>query len=119
MPAAISPVIAQRAENEFVGVPCGMLDQLAGSENARVLDAAERLRVSCPELDLAVSSARSAGALGARMTGGDFGGSAIALINAGDRARVAGTVGTAFARQGLRAPRFLDAVPSAGAGMDL
>jgi galactokinase len=36
-------------------------------------------RVSCPELDLAVETAVAAGALGARMTGGGFGGSAIAL----------------------------------------
>ncbi|WP_007027749.1 galactokinase, partial [Saccharomonospora iraqiensis] len=75
------------------------------SENARVLDVVRHLRagrpgdigpalnashdslrddyrVSCPELDLAVGAARSAGALGARMTGGGFGGSALALVRA-------------------------------------
>lgn len=36
--------------------------------------------VSCPELDIAVEAAIEAGALGARMTGGGFGGSAIALV---------------------------------------
>lgn len=36
--------------------------------------------VSCPELDVAVEAALEAGALGARMTGGGFGGSAIALV---------------------------------------
>ncbi len=36
--------------------------------------------VSCPELDVAVEAAIEAGALGARMTGGGFGGSAIALV---------------------------------------
>ncbi|EFQ81899.1 galactokinase [Aeromicrobium marinum DSM 15272] len=36
--------------------------------------------VSCPELDVAVETAVEAGALGARMTGGGFGGSAIALV---------------------------------------
>jgi len=36
--------------------------------------------VSCPELDLAVETALTCGALGARMTGGGFGGSVIALI---------------------------------------
>lgn len=36
--------------------------------------------VSCPELDTAVEAALEAGALGARMTGGGFGGSAIALV---------------------------------------
>ncbi|MDR7087659.1 galactokinase [Aeromicrobium panaciterrae] len=36
--------------------------------------------VSCPELDTAVEAAIEAGALGARMTGGGFGGSVIALV---------------------------------------
>ena len=36
--------------------------------------------VSCRELDLVVDTALAAGALGARMTGGGFGGSAIALV---------------------------------------
>ncbi len=36
--------------------------------------------VSCPELDVAVEAALEAGALGARMTGGGFGGSVIALV---------------------------------------
>ncbi len=40
----------------------------------------EDLRVSCDELDLVVESAVAAGALGARMTGGGFGGSAIVLV---------------------------------------
>ncbi|PWS44163.1 galactokinase, partial [Streptomyces sp. ZEA17I] len=42
------------------------------------------LRVSCPELDLAVAAAQEAGALGARMTGGGFGGSAIVLAEAAE-----------------------------------
>ena len=40
--------------------------------------------VSCPELDLAVDTALRSGAPGARMVGGGFGGSAIALINESD-----------------------------------
>src|SRR5699024_6828554 len=39
--------------------------------------------VSSTELDAAADAARDAGALGARMTGGGFGGSAIALVPAG------------------------------------
>ena len=71
--------------------------------------------VSCPELDLAVSSAREAGALGARMTGGGFGGSAIALVRAGEVDVVARAVAAAFAGAGAAAPRFLVADPSPGA----
>jgi galactokinase len=36
--------------------------------------------ISCPELDAAVEAALEAGAVGARMTGGGFGGSAVALV---------------------------------------
>lgn len=72
--------------------------------------------ISCPELDLAVSSALQAGALGARMTGGGFGGSAIVLVEAVDAAPVGEAVTAAFAAAGYRAPRLFEAVPSAGAG---
>ena len=44
--------------------------------------------VSCPELDVAVEAAVEAGALGARMTGGGFGGSVIALVPLADVAKV-------------------------------
>ncbi|MCC2278438.1 galactokinase [Streptomyces sp. ET3-23] len=45
-------------------------------------------RVSCAELDVVVETAVKAGALGARMTGGGFGGSAIALVDGADEERV-------------------------------
>ncbi|MBB2902312.1 galactokinase [Kineococcus radiotolerans] len=75
--------------------------------------------VSCRELDLTVDVARAHGALGARMTGGGFGGSAIALVAADRVGAVADAVAAAFAEQDLRAPRFLAALPSEGAGRDL
>jgi galactokinase len=68
-------------------------------------------QVSCEELDLAVSAAREAGALGARMTGGGFGGSAIALVPAAEVDRIIAAVGAAFDDGGFRAPMFLDATP--------
>lgn len=68
--------------------------------------------VSAHELDVAVTAARAAGALGARMTGGGFGGSAIALVEATAVDDVATTVAAAFERAGLRAPAFLVATPS-------
>jgi galactokinase len=71
--------------------------------------------VSCPELDLACATARVAGALGARMTGGGFGGSAIALV-AQDRAdAVARAVRAAFAACGHQEPDIRSTEPSAGA----
>jgi galactokinase len=69
--------------------------------------------VSCRELDLAVEQALDAGALGARMTGGGFGGSALALVPAGQVDEVAGAVVRAFAAEGLHHPRFAHGDPSA------
>ncbi len=72
--------------------------------------------VSCRELDVAVDAARAAGARGARMTGGGFGGSAIALVGADDVEAVARSVAAAFAAQGLTAPAFAVAVAAPPAG---
>lgn len=74
--------------------------------------------VSCPELDVAVASALRAGALGARMVGGGFGGSAIALVHADRAEAVAQAVVGAYVEHDFRAPAFLLAVPSAPAGRD-
>ncbi|MEU9122969.1 galactokinase [Streptomyces sp. NPDC048506] len=71
--------------------------------------------ISCRELDLAVDTATAAGALGARMTGGGFGGSAIVLVEEADAATVGKAVTEAFAAAGHTAPRIFEAVPSAGA----
>ncbi|MFD7507491.1 galactokinase [Streptomyces sp. NPDC059850] len=71
--------------------------------------------ISCAELDLVVDSANAAGALGARMTGGGFGGSAIVLVEVADADAVAKAVTEAFAAAGHGAPRIFPAVPSAGA----
>ena len=71
--------------------------------------------VSCPELDVAVTAARESGALGARMVGGGFGGSAIALVRESDVGKVSVAIERAFADQGFTAPRFFTALPSDGA----
>ncbi|CAL9469986.1 galactokinase [Streptomyces sp. enrichment culture] len=72
-------------------------------------------RVSCPELDLVVDTALAAGALGARMTGGGFGGSAIVLAEAADVDTIGKAVQEAFTAAGFTAPRVFEAVPSPGA----
>ncbi|MBX9244001.1 galactokinase [Actinotalea ferrariae] len=72
--------------------------------------------VSCRELDVAVDAATAAGALGGRMIGGGFGGSAIALVLRDDVDAVAGAVAGAFAREGLAEPRFLVATAAGPAG---
>ena len=75
----------------------------------------EDFEVSAVELDVAVEVARAAGALGARMTGGGFGGSAIALIPAGSAPAVSQAVLRAFADAGFGEPAFLIATASAAA----
>jgi len=71
--------------------------------------------ISCAETDLAVATAVEAGALGARMTGGGFGGSIIALVEREDADRVADAVTAAFAAQGWKPPRAFAVTPAAGA----
>ncbi|MFF9509469.1 galactokinase [Streptomyces sp. NPDC014724] len=108
------------SDNERVERVIALLD--AGDVRAAgpILDAGhaslrDDLRVSCPELDLVVSAAGEAGALGARMTGGGFGGSAIVLVDEAQADTVAKSVLEAFAAAGYAAPRIFPAVPSAGA----
>jgi len=227
VPTADRPALAQRAENHYVGVPCGIMDQSASilsraghallldcrtletehipfdsellvidtraphqhadneyalrrqtcesaaatlglkalrdvadldaalaaldddvvrrrvrhvvTENRRVLDTVAALRrhdlstvgtlmtashaslrddyeVTVPELDTAVEAALAAGALGARMTGGGFGGCVIALLSEDtDPTRVADRVKAAFADRGFTEPAFIPAAASAGA----
>ncbi len=111
------------------------------TENQRVLDTVEALsasgpraigellvashasmrddfEISVPELDTAVEAALAAGALGARMTGGGFGGSAVALIEGAAVDSVADAVAAAFAANGYAAPRCFTVTPSEGARRD-
>ena len=108
------------------------------TENRRALDTAELLRagqltlvgslltashaslrddfaVSWPEADAAVDAAIEAGAHGARMTGGGFGGSVIALAPAGAAAGVSAAVAARFARQGWQAPEITPTQPAPSA----
>ena len=71
--------------------------------------------ISVPELDVAVEAAQRSGALGARMTGGGFGGAAIALVPVEHLERVTSAVNAAFADRGFTAPTLFTVTPSAGA----
>ena len=75
--------------------------------------------VSCPELDAAVDASLAAGALGSRMVGGGFGGSAIALIKADQIESVKEAIKRAYVDKGFKAPRFFTSLPSAGASARL
>ncbi|MEV8374946.1 galactokinase [Kribbella sp. NPDC056861] len=71
--------------------------------------------ITVPELDVAVDTALAAGALGARMTGGGFGGCIIALVEASATGAVLAAIEKAFAEHGFTKPTSLDATPSPGA----
>jgi len=71
--------------------------------------------VSCPELNTAVDASIAAGALGSRMVGGGFGGSAIALIEVSKTAQTIHAIEKAFAEKEFKAPRFFTSLPSQGA----
>ena len=68
--------------------------------------------VTVPEVDVAVAAALAAGALGARMTGGGFGGCVLALVSATAVASVTEAVAAAFRAAGFTAPDAFVAVPA-------
>jgi galactokinase len=74
--------------------------------------------ITTPALDLAAATAVEAGAVGARMTGGGFGGAIIALVASERAAVTADAITAAFARAGFTAPRLSTVIPSDGARRD-
>ncbi|HYN65694.1 MAG TPA: galactokinase [Ornithinibacter sp.] len=80
------------------------------TEVGRLFDAShaslrDDYEVSCAELDASVEAARAAGALGARMTGGGFGGSSIALLPEDRVDDAERAITAAFAERGWGEPR--------------
>ena len=71
--------------------------------------------VSCPELNCAVNTALAYGALGARMVGGGFGGSAIALAEQSQIDAIKSAIEDAFKSAQFAEPRFFTSLPSEGA----
>jgi galactokinase len=82
----------------------------AGHESLR-----DDFQISTDLLDLVVDAALEAGAYGARMVGGGFGGSAIALVDADRLDGVTAAIAARFTRTAAAVPRTFVAVPSAGA----
>jgi galactokinase len=82
----------------------GRLAEVGSLFNASHASMRDDFEISCAELDVAVQAATTHGALGARMTGGGFGGSAIALVPTEDTQEVTSAVTHAFADNGFGAP---------------
>lgn len=71
--------------------------------------------ISTAELDQAVEASLESGALGARMTGGGFGGSAIALIESKNIPQLKDSVLEVFKQRGFKTPEIFLVKPSCGA----
>jgi galactokinase len=71
--------------------------------------------ITVPQVDTAVEAALAAGAHGARMTGGGFGGCILALVEADAVDATVGAVEKAYADAGFRPPSAFVAVAAEGA----
>jgi galactokinase len=121
----LDPLLARRArhvvtENSRVLAAAGLLRAGQLSRTGPLLTAShaslrDDFEVSWPEADAAVETAIEAGAYGARMTGGGFGGSVLVLAAAEQAGEVRAAVAERFARAGWAAPRFGPGAPAAGA----
>ncbi|MDQ3483990.1 MAG: galactokinase [Actinomycetota bacterium] len=107
-------VVAENARVESALVAIAARDW---SGLGKLLDAShaslrDDFEVSCPELDVAAEAAVGAGAHGARMTGGGFGGSVVALVRSARVDAVVDAVETAFAAAGFAPSQHLVVTPS-------
>ncbi|WP_203566326.1 galactokinase [Aestuariimicrobium ganziense] len=93
----------------------GDLTKLAPLLDASHASMRDDFEITVPTVDLAVETVRDAGALGARMTGGGFGGCIIALCREGEGEGIGQRVAAAFAEAGFGAPVWFTATPAEGA----
>ena len=110
-------------ENQRVLDAVDVLRDLGPAAIGHLLDASHRsmrddFEISVRELDLAVETAQSNGAIGARMTGGGFGGAAIALIRSDELSRLRVAIDGAFAEHGFGQPDTFVVTAAQGASRE-
>jgi len=111
------------------------------TENQRVVDTVDALRtkgplaigellcashasmrddfeISVPAMDLAVDTAMANGAIGARLTGGGFGGSMVALVHQADVESISAAIASGFAAADYTAPQSFTVHAATGAHRD-
>jgi galactokinase len=118
------PVLARRARHVITDdqrvweavalLEAGDLAGLGPVLHASHVSLRDDFEISWPQADVAVAAAEDAGALGARMVGGGFGGSVIALAPTGSTA-IPAALSAEYGRRGWAPPTVLAAPPSAGA----
>jgi galactokinase len=106
----------QRVLDAVALLQAGRVREVAPLLDASHASMRDDFEITVATIDLAVQTALTAGALGARMTGGGFGGCIIALCEAGTADQVAESIGAAFATAGFDAPNHFVPEPSRGAG---
>jgi galactokinase len=104
-----------RVEEAVALMRAGKLREVGPLFTASHVSLRDDFEITVPELDVAVDAALAAGALGARMTGGGFGGCIIALVEANAADPVLAAIEKAFADHGFTTPSSLAADPSPGA----
>jgi galactokinase len=135
------PALRDAAVADLGALPRSLLPRARHvvTENARVVEVADLLRsgadprrigpaltashvslrddfeITVPEVDVAVDALLEAGAHGARITGGGFGGCVIALVEDASVGASVSAVESAYAKRGFHPPTWFLAVPSAGA----
>jgi galactokinase len=107
--AAVAGSSAAAASSAGAAGAYGEIGRLLSRAHASLRDDFE---VSWPEADVAVEAALAAGAAGARMIGGGFGGSVLALAPAASLDTVRDSITSAFAERAWTAPEFLSATPA-------
>lgn len=103
-----------RVRGAAKALSAGEWPELAAMLHASHVSLRDDFEVSCAELDVAVDTAIEAGALGARMTGAGFGGSAIALVPREKLDAVRDSVASAFQQAGWLPPTAFTVRPSPG-----
>jgi galactokinase len=107
-----------RVRSAVTALRAGDLTELGRLFDASHASLRDDYEVSCDELDVSVEAARTAGALGARMTGGGFGGSSIALVPVASADAAASAIAGAFVERGWEAPRSFVVTAGAAAHRD-
>ncbi|MER7888388.1 galactokinase [Micromonospora sp. NPDC094482] len=105
----------QRVLDTVVLLRAGRVSEIGPLLTASHASMRDDFEITVPEIDTAVEAALAAGALGARMTGGGFGGCVLALVEADAADAVAEAVTAAYAERGFQTPAHVTVLPAPGA----